>query len=97
MAAIILSFGVPAFAQSTGAIQGTVMDATSSPIPNASVSIKSETTGQERTLVTDSAGIYFAPVPAHRNLSRRSQGPRHGDHRSRWRRGPGRHDGPRRI
>src|SRR3954469_15249970 len=37
------------------------MDATSSLIPNAAVTIREERTGQERTLVTDSAGIYFAP------------------------------------
>ncbi len=58
---IILVVSVPLFGQSTGAIQGTVLDATNSPIPNASVTIKEQNTGQERTIQTDSSGIYFAP------------------------------------
>src|SRR5271166_23153 len=50
-----------AFGQSTGAIQGTVLDASSAPVANASVTIKEQQTGQERALTTDSAGAYFAP------------------------------------
>jgi hypothetical protein len=50
-----------ALAQSTGAIQGTVMDATGAAVPNAAVTIRQENTGQERMLTTDSSGLYFAP------------------------------------
>jgi hypothetical protein len=62
-AVIILAFSL--YGQSTGTIEGTVTDATNSAIPNASVTIKSQATGQERVLHTDSAGIYSAPsLPA---------------------------------
>ena len=57
----LLISSISLFGQSTGTIQGTVTDATNSPIPNASVTIKNDATDQERTLVTDSSGIYFAP------------------------------------
>ena len=56
---LILSFS--AFGQSTGAIQGTVTDASSAPVPNASITIKDQLTGEERKLATDQAGIYFSP------------------------------------
>ncbi len=59
--AIALTLALPAYAQSTGTIQGTITDATSAPIPNASVTVREENTGQERTGTTDSAGIYFVP------------------------------------
>jgi hypothetical protein len=36
---------IPAFGQSTGAIQGTVVDASGAPVPNASVRVHNETTG----------------------------------------------------
>ena len=48
-------------AQSTGAITGTVSDATGSVIPNAAVAVRNQATGEERSTVTDSAGIYLAP------------------------------------
>jgi carboxypeptidase family protein len=48
-------------AQSTGGITGTVTDPTGSVIPNASVSVRNEATGEERTTVADSAGIYVVP------------------------------------
>src|SRR5579863_10328060 len=50
-----------AFAQSTATIQGTVTDPTGAAIPNATVTIKNQATGEERTTQTDSAGIYVAP------------------------------------
>jgi hypothetical protein len=59
--ATLLSLSVACFGQSTGAIEGTVLDATSSPIPHAAVSIKNQQTGEERTLTTDSAGLYYSP------------------------------------
>jgi hypothetical protein len=58
IALVLLS---PAFAQSTGAIQGTVTDASGGAIPNATVEVKDATNGVDRTLATDSAGIYYVP------------------------------------
>jgi outer membrane receptor protein involved in Fe transport len=49
------------YSQSTGAIQGTVLDSSSAAVPNAAIMIKEEKTGEERSLTTDSSGIYFAP------------------------------------
>src|SRR5271163_2071637 len=51
-----------AFGQSTSAIQGTVTDASGAPIPNASVTVTDPQHGVDRTLVTDSAGIYYVPA-----------------------------------
>lgn len=49
------------FAQSTGTIQGTVTDPSTAPIPNATVLVHEENTGQERSIVTDAEGFYFVP------------------------------------
>ena len=54
-------FSVIAFGQSTGAIQGTVTDSSGAAVPNAAVSVSNTAQGVQRALVTDSAGIYFAP------------------------------------
>ena len=51
----------PMFAQSTGSITGTVTDATGAVVPNATVTVRNESTGEERTTQTDSAGIYLVP------------------------------------
>jgi hypothetical protein len=56
---LVLAFSAPVFAQSTGAIQGTVTDSSGSPVPNASVTVKDPAHGVDRTLATDSAGIYY--------------------------------------
>ena len=58
---IAWAFVASAFAQSTGAIQGTVTDPTTAPIPGAAVTVREENTGQERMAATDSAGLYFVP------------------------------------
>ena len=47
-------------AQSTGAVQGTVVDATGAAIPSAAVTIHSDANGVDRVLSADSAGNYFA-------------------------------------
>lgn len=52
---------VSAFAQSTGAITGTVTDASGAVVPNASITVKNEATGEQRTAQTNSAGIYLVP------------------------------------
>jgi outer membrane receptor protein involved in Fe transport len=50
-----------ALAQSTAAVQGTVTDASGAVVPNATVTVRNQSTGEERTTVTDSAGIYQVP------------------------------------
>ena len=59
LAALVLQF--PAFAQSTAGVQGTVTDATGAVVPNASVALRNQSTGEERSTVTDSAGAYLVP------------------------------------
>jgi hypothetical protein len=49
------------FAQSTGAIQGTVTDPSGAGIPNAAVTIHEKSTSQARSATTDSAGAYLIP------------------------------------
>lgn len=56
-----LVFAGLALAQSTGSIQGTVVDATGAPVPNAAISIKSQATGEEHNTATDSSGNYLVP------------------------------------
>jgi hypothetical protein len=48
-------------AQSTAAIQGTVTDATGATVPNATVTVRNEATGEERTTQTDESGLFLAP------------------------------------
>ncbi|HEY3936989.1 MAG TPA: TonB-dependent receptor [Bryobacteraceae bacterium] len=54
-------FVASVFGQSTGAIQGTITDATGAAITNATVTIHSDSTGADRTIITDASGIYSAP------------------------------------
>ena len=61
LATIAFMLAAPAFAQSTGAIQGTVTDASGAPVPNASITVKDPDHGVDRKLITDSAGIYYVP------------------------------------
>src|SRR5947209_9080555 len=50
----------PAFAQvETGRIVGQVTDPTASVVPNASVAVKNEKTGERRAVVSNEAGNYF--------------------------------------
>jgi hypothetical protein len=53
--------GILAFGQSTGVIQGTVVDATGAAVPHAMITITNVATGEERTVNTDAAGLYVAP------------------------------------
>jgi len=65
MGFLFLSLGAMAFAQggATGAIAGTVQDATGSAVAGATVRIISEATGHEvRQLTTDSSGAFTAPL-----------------------------------
>jgi hypothetical protein len=62
LAVSLLTFSIPSgLAQSTGAITGTVTDIQGLAIPNASITLRNEATGEERALTTDSAGLYSAP------------------------------------
>ena len=59
MAAMSL-FVIPARAQSTAALQGTVVDNQSAAVPGATVEIRNTATALSRTLVTDASGSYVA-------------------------------------
>jgi hypothetical protein len=50
-----------AFGQSTGAVQGTITDASGAAVPNAMVTVSDPDHGVDRTTTTDSAGIYYVP------------------------------------
>jgi hypothetical protein len=64
------------FAQSTGAIQGTVTDGTGAILPNATVTVTNEETGETHDLRTDSAGLYSVPglLPGNYKVEAQSQG-----------------------
>lgn len=61
LAGVFTLFTAGAFAQSTGAIQGTVTDSSGAPVPNATVSVKDPNKGVDRPTTTDSAGLYYVP------------------------------------
>src|SRR5450755_68503 len=63
LATSLLFTGI-AFAQSTATIQGSVVDATGAGVPNATVTVRNQGTGEERTTSTDAAGTYvLASLP----------------------------------
>lgn len=54
-------------AQSTGAIQGTVTDQSGAAVPRAAITVHNEGTGEERSTLTDDAGLYLvASLPVGR-------------------------------
>ena len=57
----ILFLVAGALAQSTGTIRGTITDSSGAVVPNARVTVHNEATGEERTTVTDTSGIYQVP------------------------------------
>ena len=61
--AIVLSsmFSAIALAQSTGTIRGTITDVSGAVMPNATVTITNQATGENHVLKTDSAGVYSLP------------------------------------
>ena len=65
LAALFILLAVPAFGQRTNAtLRGTVTDTSSAIIPGANVTIRNESTGLTRTVVTNDAGLYsFAELP----------------------------------
>ena len=64
-ALLSLVLAVPAFGQSTatnGTIEGTVVDTSGGVLPGVTVTVTNTDTGAERSLVTNEAGIYRAPL-----------------------------------
>src|ERR1022692_1696837 len=59
---LVLSSSLMAQTASTGALQGTVTDASGAVIPNATVTLTSTTTGQERSVTTQGDGTYRFPL-----------------------------------
>ena len=49
------------FSQSTGSIGGTVTDAVGSLVPNATVTVRNQATGEEHATKTDVSGVYLVP------------------------------------
>ena len=62
---------VPARAQSTATLQGTVSDAQSAVMPGVSITVHNTATNQDRTVVTDAAGQFVAPAlaPGHYEIT----------------------------
>src|SRR6266853_2320056 len=61
LAIMAFGFAPSVFAQSTGAIQGTVTDPSGAAVPTAIVTVKDPAHGVDRSQTTDSAGIYYVP------------------------------------
>jgi hypothetical protein len=63
----VLASSVPARAQSTATLQGTITDAQNAIMPGVSIVIRNDATGIERTALTDAAGQYVAAslAPGH--------------------------------
>src|ERR1700730_4797603 len=57
----LVAMAPPLWAQSSGAIQGNITDAQGATVPGATVVVRNQSTGIERSLVTDQAGDYLAP------------------------------------
>ncbi|MEO8725314.1 MAG: carboxypeptidase regulatory-like domain-containing protein [Acidobacteriaceae bacterium] len=76
---LLAAISIPAIAQSTGSIQGSVTDASGAAIPNATVNIKNTAQALQRTVTTDSAGAYNVPAlpPGTYAVDAQSQGFQH--------------------
>ena len=61
LAAMAGFFAVSALGQSTATLSGTITDPSGAVLPNAQVIVHSLSTGLDRIIVTDGAGIYVAP------------------------------------
>lgn len=77
VAILALVLTSPAWSQTDAArITGTVSDTTGAVIPGVTVMIKSEKTGEERTVTTNERGVYMATplLPATYSVTARSEG-----------------------
>jgi hypothetical protein len=63
LALVVFAIGIPglAYAQSTATLRGTVTDPQGAVTPGASVVIRNQDTGVERTVFSDESGVYVAP------------------------------------
>lgn len=59
--AVLLALSSTGWGQSTGTIQGAVTDPSNAAVPGAKVTLRSESTGAERSTQTDSAGAFLVP------------------------------------
>src|SRR5580765_6388755 len=64
LALLMLVVAVPARAQSTATLQGTVTDTQNAVVPGVSITIRNTATNQERVVITDAAGQYVAAALA---------------------------------
>src|SRR5713101_830880 len=55
---VVFGASAPARAQSTAALQGTVLDPQGNSVPKAQVTVRNTQTGVERTTQTDDAGLF---------------------------------------
>lgn len=62
VALALVVVAVPAFAQTTGDVEGTVADSKGAPLPGVSVELKSPALQGARTTVTDASGRYRFPA-----------------------------------
>lgn len=71
-----LFLAVPARAQSTATLQGSITDAQNAVMPGVTVTIRNSATGLERTTITDGAGQYVAAslAPGHYLVVARLEG-----------------------
>src|SRR5262245_13482934 len=60
----VLVAAVPALAQSTATLRGTVTDAQGAALPGAQITVRNQATGEERTAVSDRDGDYRIPALA---------------------------------
>ena len=72
----LLVASVPARAQSTATLQGTITDAQNAVMPGVSIAVRNTATGTERAMVTDGAGQYVAAslAPGHYEVTARLAG-----------------------
>jgi hypothetical protein len=72
VAMLWLASVIPASAQADGRFAGTVVDASGANVPNATITVKNEKTGEERTTTSNAQGMYVATSlkPLHQRRSR---------------------------
>src|SRR5262249_2841159 len=72
----VAAAAVPAAAQSTGTLQGTITDSQNAIMPGVSVTMQNAATGLQRATVTDSAGEYVASAlqPGHYRITTHTDG-----------------------